>query len=492
MKNESNANASLANKLEVVDINDYKAESKEPIVPHERQIVDDVIAIWKQDPSTETLGISKLHALVKDRHQNWSVSEKRVKTLLKSFGLLTNNASNQQFTYVNEIKSLDTPDIDLPEKVHIVMTAKRGKGLYAKNKIAKGDLIWEETQLFYIPPLANVNLIKGGKACSYCGKLLTQSSSNAGISVLKGLDCNVCSENWCSQTCKKIDFQLHGMLKHNLYNPKPSGGSKKLINANAFLELQDYCLKEQWNALYAITIIYANIITDKSGIKGKQFKAMARVSQDVRYKALNSSAGAFDNLQGGALFVEEQQERLWKEGYTMFRNVFPKSEESGDITYQEFMYMMGTYNINNLDSCIYLTQSHLNHNCDPNTSVETSTTVRTDGLKVFAARDIRAGEELTTTYVNPAYTVQQRQRELRVNWGFKCGCQKCKDDLKCQQRRKSSSTPAAKESKGIREMLIDTKKEIGDEEIELEIPSHHDGERRKSVRFDEKVIAVSE
>lgn len=333
---------------------------------------------------------------------------------------------------------------------------------------------------------------QGGKACSYCGKLLTQSSSNAGISVLKGLDCNVCSEIWCSQTCKKIDSQLHGMLKHNLYNPNSSGGSKKLINANAYLELQDYCLKEQWNALYAITIIYANIITDKSGIKGKQFRAMARVSQDVRYKALNSSAGAFDNLQGGALFVGEQQEKLWKDGYNRFKNVFPKSVDNGDISYQEFMYMMGTYNINNLDSCIYLTQSHLNHNCDPNTNVETSTTVRTNGLKVFAARDIRAGEELTTTYVNPAYTVQQRQRELRVNWGFMCGCQKCKEDLKCQQRRKSSSAPAAKDDKGIREMLMDTKKEIGDQEIELEIPSSYDGERRKSVRFDEKVIAVSE
>lgn len=481
----------LLERIEVVDINDHKAESEEPVIPHERQIVDDVIEIWKQDPSTESLGMGKLHALVKDRHPNWSVSEKRVKTLLKNFGLLANNA-NQQFTYANDIESQYTPDIDLPEKVKIVMTSKRGKGLYAKNKISKGDLIWEESQLFYIPPLANVNLIKGGKACSYCGKLLTQSSSNSGISVLKGLDCNVCTEIWCSQVCKKIDFQLHGLLKHNIYNPNSRGSSKKMIDANAFLELQDYCLKEQWNALYAITIIYANILTDKSGVKGKQFGAMARVSQNIRYKALNSSAGSFDNMQGGALFVEEQQERLWKEGYEKFVNVFPKSSDSGDISYEEFMYMMGTYNINNLDSCIYLVQSHLNHNCDPNTSVETSTTVRTKGLKVFAARDIKAGEELTTTYVNPSYTVQQRRRELRVNWGFLCGCQKCKNDLQSQQRRKSSSIPSAKEGKGIREMLLDTKKEIGDREIELGIPDNHDGERRKSVRFDEKVIAVNE
>ena len=92
------------------------------------------------------------------------------------------------------------------------------------------------------------------------------------------------------------------------------------------MELQDYCLEEQWNALYAITLIYANCITDKLGVKQKQFDAMARVSQDVRYKALSSSAGTFDSLNGGALFVQEQQEHLWKIGYEKFLRVFPKNQ----------------------------------------------------------------------------------------------------------------------------------------------------------------------
>ncbi|CAK7909327.1 putative protein lysine methyltransferase Set5p [[Candida] anglica] len=479
-------------KTEVITINDFEAKSTEPEVPHERQIVDAVIAIWKQDPSTESLGVGKLHGLVKEEHPNWSVSEKRVKTLLKKFGLLTNNAGGQQFTYANEIKSVYTPDIELPPKVMIVLTGKRGKGLYAKSKIAKGETIFEESQLFNVPPLSVVKLIHSGKACAYCGKLLQQNPAHAGISVLKGLDCNICAEMWCSQACKRADSTLHGVLKHNVFNPNARGssGKKKAIDANAFLELQDYSEKEQWNALYAITIIFASIITDKSGVKGRQFQAMARVSQAIRYKAIDSSAGAFDNFSGGALFVQEQQEELWKEGYKKFTKVFPVATEEGLLPYEEFMYMMGTYNINNLDSCIYLTQSHLNHNCDPNTSVETSLTNRSDGLKVIAARDIRSGEELTTTYVNPAHTVQQRQRELRVNWGFVCGCQKCKDDLQSQQRRKSSSS-GPKDKAAIRDMLKSAKEEVGGEGIELDIPTNYNGERRKSVRFDEKVIAVS-
>ncbi|EGW32095.1 uncharacterized protein SPAPADRAFT_61174, partial [Spathaspora passalidarum NRRL Y-27907] len=409
---------SLAKNVEVISINDSKPEETGPVVPHERQIVDAVIAIWKEDPATESLGITKLHGLVKAKHPNWSVSEKRVKTLLKKFGLLS-SSSNEQFTYASEIKSENTPDIELPSKVQIVMTSKRGKGLYAKHNIAKGELIWEEEPLFFIPPLANINLIKSGTACSHCGRLLQQSEGNT---VLRGLDCQVCAEVWCGTKCKKLDGVLHGLLKHNVYNPNAK--RSKLFDPEAFLHMQDYCLEDQWNALYAITLIYADILNDKSGTKAKQFKAMARVSQDIRYKALNSSAGAFDTLSGGALFVQEQQENLWKLGYEKFLRIFP----SNPIDYQEFMYMMGTYNINNLDSNVFLIQSHLNHNCNPNTSVETEL-LRTDGLKVYAARDIRAGEELTTTYVNPKNTVQQRQRELRVNWGFLCGCEKCKEDL---------------------------------------------------------------
>lgn len=475
----------LSHKIETIAINDSTIESETPIVPHERQIVEAVISIWKIDPSTESLGVGKLHTLVKENHPNWSVSEKRVKTLLKNYGLLTNNA-NEQFTYVKDIKSEITPDIELPAKVEIVMTSKRGKGLYAKTDIKKGELIWEESQLFYVPPLANAELIKLGKACSYCGKLLNQSGGGvSGKSILRGLDCNVCPEIWCSQTCKKINANIHGELKHNIYNPHSSKKIKP-INSEAFIELQNYCITEQWNALYAIAIIYATIVTDKSNVKLRQFKAMARVSQATRYKALNSSAGAFDSLSGGALFVQEQQETLWEEGYEKFRKVFPKADENGEISYEEFLYMMGTYNINNVDSCIYLIQSHLNHNCSPNTTVEISTTSRTDGLKVFAARDIKAHQELTTTYVNPTHTLQQRQRELRVNWGFVCNCQKCKDDKNSQQKRKSSSSQG-KDKADIRNMLAETKELIGNQEIDLEEPLDHLGERRKSVRFDEKV-----
>ncbi|KAI5956307.1 SET5 [Candida jiufengensis] len=469
----------LEKKIEVISINDSIPEENGPRVPHERQVIDTIIEIWKQDPNTENLGVSKLHSIVKQKHSNWSLSEKRVRQLLKKFGLSTNQ---EQFTYAKDIKSELTPDINLPPKIQVVMTSKRGKCLYAKKPITKGELIWEEKPLFFIPPLANVKLISHGSACSYCGKLLQQTEMKT---VLKGLDCNVCSEIWCSKECKQQDGDLHSILKHNVYNPTTK--KSKFINPDSFITLQDYCLEESWNALYAITLIYAQILLDKSGTKQKQFNAMAKVSQDIRYKALNSGGGTFDNMNGGALFVQEQQKTLWKEGYEKFLSVFPKNP----ITYKEFLYMMGTYNINNLDSNIYLTQSHLNHNCNPNTSVDTNIN-RISGLKVFAKTNIKEGEEITTTYVNPNHTLNQRQRELRVNWGFICNCEKCINDSNEQKRRKSSTSNQQTNAKNIRNMLKETSESMGDKEFELSIPQDgFNGERRKSVRFDEKVVAVN-
>ncbi|CAI5760043.1 unnamed protein product [Candida verbasci] len=439
--------AEISSKLEVISINDSQPEEG-PIVPHERQVVDCVISIWKEDPSTENFSVPKLHKLVKNKHPNWSVNEKRVKKLLKQFGLLNNQ---EQFTYAKDIKSQLTPDLQLPSKVQIQMTSKRGKGLYAKKDILKGEVIWQEAPLFFIPSLANVKLIQHGSACAYCGKLLNETKT-----LLKGLDCHVCNETWCSKNCKQSN-ELHNLLKHNVYGKKST-----IVNADAFLELQEYCLNETWNALYAITLIYSNILIDKTGAKQKQFGAMARVSQDIRYKALNSSAGSFDNMSGGALFVQEQQETLWKEGFEKFLKVFPKNP----IDYKEYLYMMGTYNINNLDSNVYLVQSHLNHNCNPNTNVETETD--RSGLKVIANKNIKAGEELTTTYINPSHTVNQRQRELRVNWGFICACDKCKSDL--------------------RPNVNDIRNMLKNNEQEFEIEPEMNNERRKSVRFDEKVV----
>ncbi|ODQ79503.1 hypothetical protein BABINDRAFT_161898 [Babjeviella inositovora NRRL Y-12698] len=470
-------------KIEILTINDKDTapESTAPVNPHERQVIDEVIKIWKQDSATESLGALKLHVLVKKAHPNWTLSEKRFKTVMKNQGLLT---TSNQYCYANEIQSSVTPDLVLPELVRLQSTKRSGKGLYATKPIPEGALLWEETQLFFVPPLANVNLVRAGKACTHCSRALHTRSNASGVQILSGLDCNTCPEMWCSLDCKKAD-KTHAQTKHSVYNP--SASSKKVyVDSIAWDKFEKYCSEQSWTALYGVGHVHAQIVLDKTGLKAQQFAAMARVSQAIRYKALDSTSGSFDSASGGALFAGEQQEILWKEGLVKLNACFP----GRPLEYDEYLHYLGTYNINNIDNSLFLTQSHLNHNCNPNVTVKWGTK-RTDGIKVYAKRAIKTGEELTTTYISPTHSVAQRKRELRVNWGFMCACNKCKEDEKATQRRKSSAGAMKGESKEEIRKMLDKSKEAGETEIELGIPDEFPTGRRKSVRFDEKVTALS-
>ncbi|CDR46581.1 CYFA0S24e00452g1_1 [Cyberlindnera fabianii] len=465
--------------IEILTINDKPetATPAEPIVPHERQVVTDVAALWKEDPSTASLGVGKLHALIKERNPTWSLSEKRFKTILKKFNLL---ATSEQFTYAGDITSKDTPEMVLPKNIRYQFTKTRGKGLYASNFFKEGDLLWEEkSALFFVPPLDKLKLMDSGKACTYCGSLLQTATSTK-----KGLDCNVCSHVWCSQHCKKTDT-LHKVAKHSLYEEGKK--SKKVIIPSAWAKYENYCFKDQWVAAHAIAHIHAYCILDKTGLLRKQFDAFAKVRQDIRQKAADMNGGVGGSLDGSnnALFVQEQQEEMWKECLRLFNAIFPDHQ----ITYDQLMEYLGAYNINNVDGSMFLIQAHLNHNCEPNVRVIFGDK-KTDGIKVYAKRAIKANEELVTSYVNPAHEVLQRQRELRINWGFSCNCNKCKNDKKDIQRRKSNEAASASHKQAIKDML----KNSNNEEFELEVPDNvvPSGERRKSVRFDEKVVAVSQ
>lgn len=354
--------------------------------PHDRQLVDYIIKTWKSDPATEKLGIKDLSILVQKSQPEWIVEEDRVRSLLKMFGL-TPPVDEELYTFVDNIKSEITPGLKLTDSIDIRMTTNKGKSVYLKKNIIKGELLWQETPLFVIPSKDEITYMKSKIMCSYCTKVTLSK---------KNINCKNCIQIWCSKKCEKSD-KVHRLI----HNGSPAFDSK------AYAILDDFCSQEEWSGLRAIAIIQANLILDGSDdLRSRQFKAMAGIAQEERQKA---------TVNG--LFAEEQAENLLHNGYTLFGNVFKQA----NVTYEEFLYMLGTYNLNNLSNKVFLTYSHLNHDCTPNVSHEVK-----DGIvKVTANRDIEEGEELSTTYVNPAHVVGDRQYELRINWGFVCGCVRC-------------------------------------------------------------------
>lgn len=75
---------------------------------------------------------------------------------------------------------------------------------------------------------------------------------------------------------------------------------------------------------------------------------------------------------------------------------------------------------------LYALHSHMNHSCEPNVSVRhLDQRTALARITVIANCDIRVGEELLVTYVNPQIPYRMRQNELQ-GWGFgKCICPRC-------------------------------------------------------------------
>ena len=65
--------------------------------------------------------------------------------------------------------------------------------------------------------------------------------------------------------------------------------------------------------------------------------------------------------------------------------------------------------------------SRFNHSCKPNISHAFAD----PNERMYAVRDIKAGDELCTYYVAPFLAKEKRQAELKSYYGFTCKCEVC-------------------------------------------------------------------
>ena len=78
----------------------------------------------------------------------------------------------------------------------------------------------------------------------------------------------------------------------------------------------------------------------------------------------------------------------------------------------------------------YALPSLLNHACDGAAlNVDAAWRGGNADMTLAARRDIAAGEELRITYIDSAQPVEDRQRELHYNYGFRCSCDACTEEL---------------------------------------------------------------
>lgn len=483
-------------KIETLTLNDSALQLAEgSIVPRAQQVCDDVVRLWKEEPDTEDLKIAELHQRVLLRHPEWQISHHTLQQILTRHNLYaTDEAELETYSALIEFPGVSaaTQTLGLPKSVELLETQDgKGRGIFATRNIRQGELILgESAPLATIPPMEKLSLIHTGKVCSLCGNSLGHSDH---FVMMNGLDCNGCNAVWCGRNCKKRDI-AHAPLKH-------VKGKGQFTDVSGWSKFEKCCMENVFVAAYSVGIIYATGIASKKDEDHvmRNFNLLAQISQRSRTQASDSTnvGGTFDASSGAD--ATEDPEPMWKQAYAYFKEAFPKSEE---VDFETFLTYVGKFNINQLSGQIYPLYSFINHDCEPNVRYEIDDKLR---LKVFARKPIKKGNELLTTYVNPLHGVKLRRRELRVNWGFLCRCDRCTKELKKRTMKEESirlaippqtNGSSTRRKSSMRNARPDLKELLKNgQEFDLEIPEKIgiSQRRRTSVRFDNNVtVAVEE
>lgn len=81
--------------------------------------------------------------------------------------------------------------------------------------------------------------------------------------------------------------------------------------------------------------------------------------------------------------------------------------------------------LNGSSAGVWPNAAHTNHDC----IASASRSFLGDTMVVRAVRDLVEGEEVSTTYVPAEDTFENRQSELRRDYGFDCTCRLCTADI---------------------------------------------------------------
>lgn len=406
--------------------------------PHDREVVMACVELWKNDPKTEALGMTKLQAAVKQAHPDWALSLNRLKTCLKAVNLMPQTVEQKQQIshdqqYSDQIRSKEMPGLDLAAKstkeVRIVTTKAKGKGFHAVREIEEGTVLWDEQPLVLAIPLDLVKLAREGVACAYCGRqfqmrnaLSKNSSNQRGPMGTSRCNLQSCTAKYCDPKCRNKDI-IHAGTWH----ATGTTGTGK-INQEAWRKFEDYCVANKWMGAYAFGVVLLTRLrletisaVGKQSLFKRQYESLATVGHDVRTHSATKGA-----VQTASVFGAEQTEDLWRQAHELLAAAVARVHA---LEYREFLDGVGAWNLNNVNEAVFMMQSHLNHSCEPNVHAKFHTK-RVDGLTISAVAPIKAGEELKVTYVDPALPLDERQEQLRKNWGFICACPRCKREQK--------------------------------------------------------------
>lgn len=391
------------------------AEEHRAHIAHDRELVQSIIDQWKHTPNETRLPTLLANAL--KAHPDWApVTQARLKKVLKQFNLLPQTPDQlmdlaRRQDYSRHIVSASQKMPGLAEAtpilegtVKIISTKARGNGLYAVKAIEKGQRLWSERPIVVAPSRlrkadSGVLLVP---ECAHCQGMVVASSA---------VKCPECTALFCDKVCLAAAPTVHRIIW------------RKTAGHDEWLSYAQVCEDEEWLAGYAYGKIALEALENKT--LADQFASLAWIRQDQRVEIAGTGVEK-------SVFGEEQSERLWQDAHTKLANCLAAvSNGTYELTYDEFQRGLGAWNLNNVNGCLFMIHSHLNHSCEPNVKARfIKEGKRALGIEMVVLQKIGMNEELKVTYVDPEMGYYERQDLLRKNWGFVCVCPRCKREFK--------------------------------------------------------------
>ena len=145
---------------------------------------------------------------------------------------------------------------------------------------------------------------------------------------------------------------------------------------------------------------------------------------DVPLKFVGLSNEEQTTFLGLAATPSEKRDRNRSE-MLLLQRVF-EPEKASELPMGVQMRLLSIFETNSFaadtGAVVVTTAARMNHSCTPN--VYHCWNAGTGQLTVHATRDLRAGEEILTCYVNVCFYQGARQKELD-RYGFRCDCAVC-------------------------------------------------------------------
>ncbi|KAJ1994411.1 hypothetical protein GGI25_004430 [Coemansia spiralis] len=388
------------------------------VVPSETELQEAINEIKDSEPD---FGIPRVCAALRTSHSTWQVSEKRVRKFMGSMGLIQ-TGGDQNIVPKSSVAPGDfvtTLAKGQVEVKHIDNT--KGKGVFATCDFNQKVNVFEETPFAWYPRWDTVGMgyHRGSdQKCQLCAREIERRGRGP-----RPVKCNGCTGWFCSSICKKEAEAKFHQIECAKNNPM-------------FVELADACYKWDWGAPMAAARAIERVLmefeksTEEGRLAWESLKAFTTVRADI-----------MDMRRKGAswFLYEEDYRTKWKTTHALMRSSLfpppvacgltqfdkiPKKVRDEMFSYNEWLNLIGKYSLNDQNGGFYLLQSCFNHNCDPNCVVVHPNNGNYRAI-IQTLRPIKAGEEMTITYVNPRGSVGERQQVLRDWYMFDCRCDRC-------------------------------------------------------------------